>query len=379
MNITKKPNQKKFKEIQVSNLCPGIKFDAPVYIDEDNLLLVQGMPLKQKEIERLHLWDIESVFTEGNIISENTPYNSSHYNVVFDERIDENKYHSFYTTAINRFEEIILDIKDNIKVIPERIEAIVRDLLSLLSEDKNTLVQLVLRGRKKNNSLALSSVNCCIISMCIGMKRRLLKHRIFELGITALLHDIGMIRIPENIYNKKTALKESEFEVMKHHLIYSYIIILNELGYHKDIAEYSLFHHENWDGSGYSKHLTGEKIPLISRIIAVADTYVAMIADRPYKAHINGYEAMKTIISNNGQRFDPVIIRALLESVGFYPIGSIVRLNNYLVGRVIEFSTTNGFRPKVQIINESKERGIRKNEIVDLYESKNLFIESIVE
>ena len=88
---------------------------------------------------------------------------------------------------------------------------------------------------------------------------------------------------------------------------------------------------------------------------------------------------MKTIISNNGKRYDPVLVRALLESVGFYPIGSIVRLNNYIIGKVIEFSSNNGFRPKVEIIKEYQEKGTRKHEIVDLRESKNLFIESIVE
>ena len=211
------------------------------------------------------------------------------------------------------------------------------------------------------------------------MKLKLLKHQIFKLGIAALLHDIGMIRIPENLVNKKENLTDEEFRIVKHHLVYSYIIIMNEIGYHKEIAEYTLFHHENWDGSGYSKKINGEKIPLISRIIAVADTYVALIHERPYKNRINGYQAMKTIIGNNGKRFDPAVIRALLKSIGVYPIGSIVQLNNYLVGKVIDFPSHNIFRPRIQFLKEYSEKGIKRYDILDLRKEEKLFIKNIME
>lgn len=382
MNSFKESKKSKttLKEIQVTSLCPGLKFDAPVYIDENNVFLLEGIPLKQNEIERLHLWDIKAVYTEGNIINDNSGQTLiPHDEVEFDEKIDENKYHGYYRTLIKKYEYVIADIKENITILPERVESIVRDLLSLLTEDNNAMIQLVLGGDKQSSPLVVNAVNCCIISICIGMQLKLLKHRIFELGIAALLHDIGMIRIPEEIYLKKSVLTKKEFDMIKHHLIYSYIIILNELGYHKDLAEYSLFHHENWDGSGYSKHLSGESIPLISRIIAVADTYSAIVGERSYKSRKSGYRAMKIITSHNGKRFDPGIIKAMLESVGFYPIGSIVRLNNSIVGKVVEFSTKSRFRPKIQILNDYHRSGIKKNDIIDLYESKNLFIESIVE
>jgi len=154
---------------------------------------------------------------------------------------------------------------------------------------------------------------------------------------------------------------------------------MNEIGYHKEIAEYALFHHENWDGSGYLKKIDGEKIPLIARIIAVADTFVALINERPHKNRINGYLAMKEIIKNNGKKFDPGVIRALLENVGIYPIGSIVQLNNFLVGKVIDFSSHNIFRPRIQFLKEYTERGIKKYDILDLKKEKKLFIKNIME
>lgn len=367
------------KEIQVNDLYPGMMFDAPVYIDESNMLLVEGLPLKEKDIQRLYFWKIKTVYTEGTIITKQRDHYSDTGGIELDESKGENKYQDYYFSAISRFEDILIDTKDNMKVIPERIDAIVRDLISLLENNKNLLIQLVLLSNKTKRTLAVNSVNCCIISLVIGLELRLLKHQLFSLGITALLHDIGMIRVPEKIRKKKGALTDEELRVVKHHLIYSYIIILNELEYHKEIAEFALFHHENWDGSGYSKKLIGEKIPFISRIISVADSYVAMINERPYKPRMSGYRAMKTIISNNGKRFDPVVIKALLKSVGVYPIGSIVQLNNYLVGKVIDFSSSNSFRPRIQFIKGYSERGIKKYDVIDLRVTENLYIKSIVE
>lgn len=367
------------KEIQVKDLYPGMIFDAPVYIDEKNLLLIEGMPLKEKDIQRLHFWKITSVFTDGSIIDKHGNHNLNTSGTELDESSGEDEYQVYYFSAVSRFKEILDDVKDSQKVIPERIDAIVRDLISLLERNKNLLIQLVLLGNKQQNVLAVNSVNCCIIALVIGMELKLLKHQIFSLGITALLHDVGMIRVSEKIRLKKGTLTEEEFRIVKHHLIYSYITILNELEYHKEIAECSLCHHENWDGSGYTKKLTGEKIPLIARIVSVADSYVAMITNRPYKARVSGYMAMKTIISNNGKRFDPAVVNALVKSVGVYPIGSIVQLNNYLVGKVIDFSSNNGLRPRIQFLKNYSERGIKKFDVIDLRVTQNLYIKSIVE
>ncbi|MBN2534861.1 MAG: HD-GYP domain-containing protein [Spirochaetales bacterium] len=367
------------KAIQVNDLYPGMMFDAPVYIDERNLLLLEELPLKEKEIQRLTFWDIKTVYTEGNIIDKKSDRYILTGNTGYDENKEENKYKDYYFSAINRFEEILNDIKGNIKVIPERIDAIVRDIISLLENNKNLLLQLVLPSNKQKRTLAVNSVNCCIISLVIGLELKFLKYQLFSLGITALLHDIGMIRVPEKICLKKGALTGEEIRIIRHHLIYSYIIILNELEYHKDIAEYALFHHENWDGSGYSRKLAGEKIPFISRIISVTDSYVTMINERPYKPRMSGYMAMKTIISNNGKKFDPVVIKALLNSIGVYPIGSIVQLNSYLVGKVIEYSPGNGFRPKIQFLKGYSGKGIKKYDIIDLSITKDLFIKNIIE
>ena len=105
MKTIKKRGQKKlkFKEIYVSDLCPGIKFDAPVYIDEENLFLLEGIPLKQKEIERLHYWDIESVYTEGNIINERVTSAKDKNNIEVDEKIEENKYQVYYDSVIRKY------------------------------------------------------------------------------------------------------------------------------------------------------------------------------------------------------------------------------------------------------------------------------------
>jgi len=134
-----------------------------------------------------------------------------------------------------------------------------------------------------------------------------------NLRIAALLHDIGKIGIPEEILNKKGALtgKEKEF-IFKHPLIGANI--LSPIGEFKDIIVGIKHHHERWDGKGYPSSLKGDEIPLIAAIISVADSYDAMISDRPYKKALSKDDALEEIKRNSGRQFNPRVANAFIEA-----------------------------------------------------------------
>lgn len=150
------------------------------------------------------------------------------------------------------------------------------------------------------------------ICLQIGEKLGMPQHFLDELQLFSMLHDIGKIGIDDRILNKPGKLTDEEMEKMKDHSEIGYRIVgsVPEL---KSVAEYILTHHERWDGKGYPLGKRGEEIPLLSRILAVSDSYDAMTEDRIYRKAISREDAIQEVKNNSGTQFDPEIVRIFLE------------------------------------------------------------------
>ncbi len=146
-----------------------------------------------------------------------------------------------------------------------------------------------------------------VLSRMIGSHLALPQKSLDDLQLFAMLHDIGKVGIDDRILNKPGKLSEEEWVIMKRHpeIGYRIAISLPELS---SVAEYILTHHERWDGTGYPRGLMGEEIPLMSRILAVADAYDAMTEERVYRKKRSKAEAMEEIMNNSGTQFDPAIV-----------------------------------------------------------------------
>ncbi len=132
-----------------------------------------------------------------------------------------------------------------------------------------------------------------------------------EMVTAGLLHDIGKIAIAEYLLNKPGKLSQDEMEEVRRHPEIGYRILssVNDVA---EIAEFVLFHHEKWDGTGYPKGLKGEDIPIQARIIAIADSFDAMTSERSYKSSMTQDEAVLELVRNAGQQFDPEMTDVLL-------------------------------------------------------------------
>ncbi len=137
------------------------------------------------------------------------------------------------------------------------------------------------------------------------------------LKTAALLHDIGKIGITDFILSKEGPLSDQERDIIKGHPQKG-VEILRPLKHFEDILPAILHHHENYDGSGYPAGLAGERIPLNARIIAVADTYDAILSARPYRPAADHERALAELVANAGTQFDPTIVRAYVETDARY-------------------------------------------------------------
>jgi HD-GYP domain-containing protein (c-di-GMP phosphodiesterase class II) len=135
------------------------------------------------------------------------------------------------------------------------------------------------------------------------------------LRVASLLHDVGKIGVPDRILRKPGVLDSQETEYMKQHSLIGSTMIGQHLPGHAQVREAVASHHERWDGSGYPAGLRGADIPLLGRILAVADAYSAMTTDRPYRAALTAHEALMELTRGSGTQFDPELVRVFVASL----------------------------------------------------------------
>jgi diguanylate cyclase (GGDEF)-like protein/PAS domain S-box-containing protein len=180
---------------------------------------------------------------------------------------------------------------------------------------RNQTLQLVIDTLNKKYEKEQEHIErVCKICNHIGLALNMSEDDLKKLKLAGFLHDIGKIIIPADILNKSTQLTDDEFELIKRHSESGYQI-LKAIEEYSSIAEIVLCHHERWDGHGYPRKLKGTSIPLMSRIISVADAYEAMTADRPYRKAISKVEAAQELSRNSGKQFDPKIAQVFIEKV----------------------------------------------------------------
>ena len=137
-----------------------------------------------------------------------------------------------------------------------------------------------------------------------------------------------------------------------------------------------LQHHERWDGKGYPSGLNKEGIELGARVISVVDAFVAMTAAKAYRSALLGYDAMKTFLADKERRFDYQVVKAMVQSIGVYPIGSIVLMNDTSIARVIDIVPEEPLRPLIRVlIDESGKKFLNNTgRLLNLRDYKNIFI-----
>jgi HD-GYP domain-containing protein (c-di-GMP phosphodiesterase class II) len=361
------------KRIKVSDLKAGMKYSSPVYLDGENLLVPEKIEIKEKDIKRLVRWDIEYVETEGSLLSEFEAETSDDF---LGGYAGDTSVLRIYKKAIPRLNVVFKDIREYSKADKIDIDTIITDIFSLLRDKPEELKAITMISVEPEHELVQNSLNCMIVSIILGRQLKIINSRLISLAVAALLHDIGMTKIPEALLKKEENLSSDELKIIHSHPMYTYKLITKALKYQEEIARIALHHHERWDGKGYPNGLSGKDIPLASRIISIADAYGAMLKDRPYRESMIGYQAMREILNDNSTRFDSSILKIFIKSMGIYPIGSLVILNDSSIARVSLVHNEAPLRPAVQILMTPAGRILngKTEKYIDLLVEKKLFI-----
>ncbi|MDR0656073.1 MAG: HD-GYP domain-containing protein [Treponema sp.] len=411
------------KKISVSILQPGMKFTEPVYIEGNNLLVPASVEVRKKDIERLHSWGINVVQTEGDIIASSKskgleaspppaprPWDAEAEKKALSPEetglpkeqapnpgaaaqkkkpgalslvdVQKNKgaYRSYLET-IEKLDQVLTSIGEGVSIEARSIDNIAARLLQAVRDERDSFIGFILGGEVSGHEMAKSSVNAAILSALIAQELKLPNHKIMQIIIGALLHDVGMLRLPKEILDKRGGLSETELQRMKNHPLYTHKIVSKELLYPEDVGLIALQHHERWDGEGYPRRVSGNAIDMGARIVSVADAFEAMVSQKSYRNSMMGYQAMKNLLSDNSRRFDPDVLKAFIQTMGIYPIGSIILLNNGALARVTEVHGDAPLRPKIRVLIDEFGKVFKQDDgdLIDLLTEKSLFIAKAVD
>jgi diguanylate cyclase (GGDEF)-like protein/putative nucleotidyltransferase with HDIG domain len=178
----------------------------------------------------------------------------------------------------------------------------------------STLEAMVIAIDNKDHYTRSHSEDVSEYALWIAEELGLSEEQKHVLRLGGLLHDVGKIGIPDEVLMKPGLLTAEEYEVMKQHTVLG-AVMLSALPGMEKIAPLARWHHERWDGNGYPDGLTGEEIPLLARILAVADAFSAMTTDRPYRKGIDRQSALAELRREKGKQFDPEIVDAFLAAI----------------------------------------------------------------
>jgi len=375
------------RKIFIDEITPGMVLEADVYKESrtDGLpLLCKGSEITAKFIYALKQHGIYHLHAKDIAIPGESSGNSSQgydKNLLSIISIPAEKSKSIVKPKTK--EEVIktmknfhislsgMDAEEVGKVIDELDNVLARVLGDFPENPVDSINVHQLRNDEDSLYVRIykHSLSVSVISMALGQFLSLPKEDILSLGKCAVLHDIGMFFAPVDLLKKTDTLDQYEFEMVKKHTNLGYNA-LKKLGItDKVLCEGVACHHERLNGLGYPLGLQGDKIPLWSRIIAVADVYDAMTNPRPHRLPLSPSEAYEYMMANAHTSFEYDIVMALLRRIEFYPVGVCVELSNKNIAVVLDNSQSK-LRPIVRIVNS--------NAYIDLNKDQNFLDVTII-
>jgi HD-GYP domain-containing protein (c-di-GMP phosphodiesterase class II) len=356
----------------VEDIPAGSFCTKPVYLDGQFILTAPEMPFSKEIINILKEWEFTEINSEGTFqadyAAEDEPAEAAGQNQPADmdtavpgealtgdlsdgEALARAKelFAGFLQYTETLFNQIaaqnVLDLKAVVRRMQADCEIVIQNRRFLLRILKNT------EPGSSQNYLASHTVNTTILTIIIGNYLKLPANRLIELGISSLFHEIGMLKLSPDIYLNTRALNAQEQKAILTHPILGYNM-LKAFGCPLPVCLAALEHHERENGSGYPRKLTGDKISLYAKIIAVACSYDALTTNRPYKDAKDGYAGMLDLLKNEGKQYNNTVIRALVFSLSIYPIGMYVLLSNGQKGQVVDVNPAMPQYPIVQVLGE---------------------------
>lgn len=334
-----------------------------IFNSDGNILLRAGVTLSSDYIKRLKQLGVFYVFVEDDRLDD-IPGEDSEFVEI--KRNTMKSMSKVFANVAKRPRDIM---KESLSAIEDLIDHVletdyaVDGLLDIRTYDEYTYVH---------------SLDTCIMSAVIGMTAKMDRADIKELGVGAILHDIGKTRISTKIINKNDRLTDEEYNEIKKHPIYGGEILRLDYRISDLIINTVLQHHERVDGTGYPYGLKSESISPYAKVVCLCDTYDAVSNDRVYRKKFAPNDAYELILAGSGTIFDEQVVKNFKQSFSIYPLGCCLRLTSGEEGYVIRQNENFPDRPVLRVIYDSKTRLSVPFYEIDLLKNSSLGVIGVV-
>lgn len=249
-----------------------------------------------------------------------------------------------------------IDIDKTKSVVSTCVESILRnqDALTFLAKIKHS-----------DECTAEHSLQVCMLAISFAKHLGLAEFELENIGVCALLHDIGTVKIPEDILNKKGKLTDNEFRIYQQHPLFGKNLLMSKSSLYSGVVDVAYTHHERVDGKGYPRGIKGDKIPFFSKIIAIVDAYTNLTADGRHGLPLPSIEALRILYDRRNTYYDSALVLQFIKLMGVYPPGNIVEMSNGEVGIILSAGSRYKLRPKVLLVLDHNKQPAPKT-VVDL-------------
>jgi HD-GYP domain-containing protein (c-di-GMP phosphodiesterase class II) len=332
-------------QLEREDLIAFIEFLASLKVTEENIIAVSET-IKSCNLEGIELLSAQQV-------EEDQPAFSDAVRNGFRRSARET-----FFRAVSIAEEVIAATAAGREMNMSTTRRVIQGLIEHILKDESSLIELA-AIRDYDDYTYVHSTNVCVYALTLGVQLGLDRSRLSQLGFSALFHDVGKVKLPEDLIRKPERFNENDWLQMKQHPLLGAKTILRNIEhdvYAARAARAAFEHHVGTDLTGYP-HLAVEprKPNLFARIIAICDTFDALTSGRVYiRDQITPAEAMRRMHSQKGQKYDPLLLKLFIEMIGIYPPGSMVLLSSRELAMVVTHNREHPARPYVRIIgNES--------------------------
>lgn len=262
----------------------------------------------------------------------------------------------------NFFEEIKTDMTPQFP----QVRDIVSSLIDGLFTHQVAMISLI-QMRRFDNKLSTHVVDTCVLSLAMAIEHDVATDQLKALGLGALLHDLGQLRLPLNVLRKRNPFTKHDHQLMQLHPEMSRAIIAEASDVPEETKTIVVQHHERINGTGYPYGLKGQEISVLSQLLSIADTYDAQISGRCSARPIPPAQALRELYKagTKGQ-YDLTLLQRLIQFLGVYPIGSLVELSTGELAVVVWVHSHARLMPCVKLVTDSQGNSYVEREIIDL-------------
>ena len=353
------------RKVSVFCLQPGDRVGRTIYNSNGEALLYRGVILTPHYIKRLIKLKIPVVYLDDCFL----PYSETEDVISPETR----------QVALAHIKNLMLDCKKHGRLLVKRqvlrgvVNRITRELLN-----RSSLMHNLVDIRTQDDYTFAHSLNVCVLALITGITLGYSNQQLAILGEGALLHDLGKIKIPDTILNKPDKLTEDEFAIIKTHPTYSYELI-RKVDEMDQAALIALQHHESYDGSGYPLGIKGDEFQEFAQIVAIADKFDALTAERIYRKAFLPHEAYEMCAACGNFIVDNKVVLAFLQNIAAYPAGQLVRLNNGYVAVVLGTAKGQSMFPRVRLLFDPAGNAMTMPQEIALAEEMGLAVVRVLE